>query len=207
MRATRQLSGGGVLRGCSIDKTASTHNKRHLRNISRPEEAAIQITSWRSGPLVDAYYSKHCMRLEGDLALRCGQAHFIALLTLELITPIKKSPTPRFIGAVARGALPSLMLIGTNPNFTCQQLVSHGGNPVSWASKTQRNTERSVGESEFISLSRYALYGAAVYASAQSVHAAVAHSSKCYSEGERRCRSGSSQFQTRVGTGCCDSVY
>jgi hypothetical protein len=63
------------------------------------------------------------MCLEGDLALRCGQEHFIALL--ELITSIKKHPTPRFI-------------------------------PFSWASRTQRNTERSVGASEFISLSRYA---------------------------------------------------
>jgi len=55
-----------------------------------------------------------------------------------------------------RGALPSLMLIGTIPTFTCPELVSHGSNPVPWASRTQRNTERSAGESEFISLSRYA---------------------------------------------------
>ena len=29
----------------------------------------------------------------------------------------------------------------------------HGSNPISWASRTQRNTARSVGESEFISIS------------------------------------------------------
>ena len=32
-------------------------------------------------------------------------------------------------------------------------IVFRGSNPISWACRTQRNTARSVGESEFISLS------------------------------------------------------
>ncbi len=83
------------------------------------------------------------------------QAHFNALL--ELITYIKKHPTPLFIGVEGGDELTALSDADWNNArhhlSTTGFIVFHGSNPISWASRTQRNTARSVGESEFISLS------------------------------------------------------
>jgi hypothetical protein len=83
------------------------------------------------------------------------QEHFIALL--ELITYIKKHSTPLFIGVAGGDELTAFSDADWNNSkfhlSTTGFIVCHGSNPISWASRTQRNTARSVGESEFISLS------------------------------------------------------
>ena len=83
------------------------------------------------------------------------QEHFIALL--ELITYIKKHPTPLFIGVDGGDELTAYSDADWNNSkfhlSTTGFVVFHGSNPISWASRTQRNTARSVGESEFIALS------------------------------------------------------
>jgi hypothetical protein len=81
--------------------------------------------------------------------------HFHALL--ELITYIKKHPTPLFIGVDGGDELTAYSDSDWNNSrfhlSTTGFVVFHGNNPISWASRTQRNTARSVGESEFISIS------------------------------------------------------
>ena len=94
---------------------------------------------------------------------------------LELITYIKKHPTPLFIGVDGGDELTALSDADWNNSkfhlSTTGFVVFHGNNPISWASRTQRNTARSVGESEFILELQYLHAG-----SAQSVHSATAPS-------------------------------
>jgi hypothetical protein len=98
-----------------------------------------------------AYAYKELARFSTDYRLD----HFVALL--ELITYINKHPTPLIIGADGGDDLQAFSDADWNNSklhlSTTGFIVFHGLNPISWASRTQRNTSRSVGESEFISLS------------------------------------------------------
>ena len=98
-----------------------------------------------------AYAYKEISRFAADYR----QEHFVALL--ELITYIQKHPTPLIIAADGGDELQAFSDADWNNSklhlSTSGFVIFHGLNPVSWASRTQRNTSRSVGESEFISLS------------------------------------------------------
>jgi hypothetical protein len=98
-----------------------------------------------------AYAYKEISRFAADYRME----HFSALL--ELITYIKKHPTPPFIGVDGGDELTAYSDSDwNNSRFHLSAsgfIVFHGRNPISWASRLQRNTTRSVGESEFISLS------------------------------------------------------
>ena len=98
-----------------------------------------------------AYAYKEISRFAANYRME----HFHALL--ELITFIKKHPTPLFIGVDGGDELTAYSDADWNNSrfhlSTTGFVVFHGNNPVSWASRTQRNTARSVGESEFISIS------------------------------------------------------
>ena len=98
-----------------------------------------------------SYAYKEISRFAADYRME----HFTALL--ELITFIKKHPTPLFIGVEGGDELTAYSDSDWNNSklhlSTTGFVVFHGNNPISWASRTQRNTTRSVGESEFISLS------------------------------------------------------
>jgi hypothetical protein len=98
-----------------------------------------------------SYAYKEISRFAADYRME----HFTALL--ELITFIKKHPTPLFIGVEGGDELTAYSDSDWNNSklhlSTTGFIVFHGNNPISWASRTQRNTTRSVGESEFISLS------------------------------------------------------
>jgi hypothetical protein len=98
-----------------------------------------------------AYAYKEISRFAADYR----QEHFVALL--ELITYIQKHPTPLMIAADGGDELQAFSDADWNNSklhlSTSGFIIFHGLNPVSWASRTQRNTSRSVGESEFISLS------------------------------------------------------
>jgi hypothetical protein len=100
-----------------------------------------------------AYAYKELARFSTDYRLD----HFVALL--ELITYINKHPTPLIIGADGGDDLQAFSDADWNNSklhlSTTGFIVFHGLNPISWASRTQRNTSRSVGESEFISLSSW----------------------------------------------------
>ena len=69
----------------------------------------------------------------------------------------QKHPAPLFIGVEGGDELTAFSDSDWNNSkhhlSTTGFIVFHGNNPISWASKTQRSTARSVGESEFISIS------------------------------------------------------
>jgi hypothetical protein len=98
-----------------------------------------------------AFAYKEISRFAADYRME----HFTALL--ELITYIKAHPTPLFIGVDGGDELTAYSDSDWNNSkfhlSTTGFIVFHGSNPISWASRTQRNTARSVGESEFISIS------------------------------------------------------
>ena len=98
-----------------------------------------------------SYAYKELARFSADYR----QEHFDALL--ELITFIQAHPTPLIIakegGEQIHAASDADWNGGRQHLSTSGFIVFHGNNPISWASRTQRNTTRSVGESEFMALS------------------------------------------------------
>jgi hypothetical protein len=107
-----------------------------------------------------AYAYKEISRFAANYRME----HFHALL--ELITYIKKHPTPLFIGVDGGDELTAYSDADWNNSrfhlSTTGFVVFHSNNPVSWASRTQRNTARSVGESEFIELQYLRLLKASI---------------------------------------------
>ena len=98
-----------------------------------------------------AYAFKECARFCSSYS----QEHWRALL--ELIVFIKENPTPLFLSSDPNDELHAFCDADWNNSAlhlsTTGYVIFHGTNPISWSSRTQRNTARSVGESEFISLS------------------------------------------------------
>jgi hypothetical protein len=98
-----------------------------------------------------SYAYKELARFSADYR----QEHFDALL--ELITYIQAHPTPLIIakegGEQLHAASDADWNGGRQHLSTSGFIIFHGNNPISWASRTQRNTTRSVGESEFMALS------------------------------------------------------
>ncbi len=84
-----------------------------------------------------------------------SQEHWRALL--ELIVFIKENQTPLFLSSDPNDELHAYCDADWNNSAahlsTTGYVIFHGSNPISWSSRTQRNTARSVGESELISLS------------------------------------------------------
>ncbi len=135
-----------------------------------------------------AYAWKEISRFAAD-----NRQHFIALL--ELITYIKKHPTLLFIGC--DGGLSSLRSVTRTRTISKFRLPTTGfivfG--LAWASRTQRNPARFVGESEFSrSLAVRRRCSVCVY-SKRPISAIVDGSKRC-SEGQRRCRACSSHFSS-----------
>jgi hypothetical protein len=130
-----------------------------------------------------AYAFKECARF----CSAYSQEHWRALL--ELIVFIKENPTPLFLSADPNDELHAYCDADWNNSAmhlsTTGYVIFHGTNPISWSSRTQRNTARSVGESEFISLSSCAqelLHLRALKASIQRVRSTPVSSIRTLSD-------------------------
>ena len=98
-----------------------------------------------------AYAYKEIARFSSSF----NHEHWRALL--ELIAYVKKNPIPLVLSSAPGEELHAFCDADWNGSgqhlSTSGYVVMHGTNPIAWVSRTQRCTARSVGESEFVSLS------------------------------------------------------